>query len=50
MAGELIIGLLLILGAAIWRGISVWRKAPEERHSFAEYVDAFFFSDEDQDR
>ena len=50
MIGELIVGLLFILGAAIWRGINVWGKAPGARHSFAEYADAFFFPDEDQDR
>lgn len=48
MAGELIAGLLLILGAAVWRGISVWRNAPGEKHSLAEYADAFFFRDDDE--
>jgi len=49
MIGELIVGLLLILAAAIWRAISVWRKAPGEKHSIAEYADAFFFPEDDDD-
>ena len=49
MTGEILVGLLLILAAAIWRGISVWRKGPGEKHSTAEYADAFFFGGDDHD-
>ena len=46
MLGDLLIGLVLILGAAIWRAISVKRKTPAEKHSIVEYIDAFFFPDD----
>ena len=49
MLSETLIGLLLILAAAVWRAISVKRRTPKEKHSFTEYTDAFFFPEEDSD-
>ena len=46
MLGDLILGGVIILVAAIWRLINVKRKAPREKHSIVEYVDAFLFSDQ----
>jgi len=50
MPGDLLIGGVLILGAAIWRAINLKRKAPSEKHSLAEYADAFFFPGDDRDQ
>jgi hypothetical protein len=47
MWGEFLVGLLLILGAAIWRALNVKRKAPGEKLSVVEYTDAFFFPEQD---
>ena len=46
----LLFGFVLILGAAIWRAISVKRKAPGEKHTIAEYVDPFCFPEDDDER
>src|ERR1700733_5880863 len=49
MWGEFLVGLLLILGAAIWRAINVKRKAPGEKHFVVECTDAFFFPEQDSE-
>jgi hypothetical protein len=50
MLGDLLIGGVLILGAAIWRALNIKRKAPSEKHSIAEYAAAFFFPEDDHDK
>ncbi len=47
MLRELIIALLIVFGAAVWRAVKVKRDARHEKHSFTEYVDAFLFGGED---
>jgi len=49
MVSDPLIGFVLILGAAIWPTISVRRKAPDQKHSVVEYVDAFFFPEDDHE-
>jgi hypothetical protein len=46
---KLLLDLLVELVKAARRAVRVKRTAPEERHTFTEYADAFLFPEEEED-
>jgi len=46
---KLLLDLLVELAKNAWRAVKVNRTAPEERHTFTEYADAFLFPEGEED-